>query len=192
MGITQPTLFVLSLVLLSPLISYILFIEVKHRDLRGIPGPLIARYTNAWRCFLAWKYAERPGGISYHQIIHNRYGPVVRVGPKTIFTCDPDAIPCVLGFKQRLQKTDSVNAFMVPGVPTSIVGIRNEQKHAAYRRPIMNAYSLSSLKAYEPAVDEMINTLVKVLDSHAREQKTINISAWCHYCRLGFDDIPLR
>lgn len=173
----------LAILLLLPVLSYVLYHEVKYRELWGIPGPLIARYTNAWRCYLAYKHRERPTGKSYHQIIHDRYGDVVRVGPKTVFTRDPEAIPIVLGFKQRLEKSDSVIPFMVPGVRTSIVGIRNEQQHAAYRRPVQGAYSLSSLKAYEPAVNEMIETLLGVLDLHTKEQKTINISAWCHYCR---------
>ena len=173
----------LALCLLVPIVSCLVYHEFKYRELWGLPGPLIARYTNAWRCYLAYKHRDRPTGKSYHQIIHDCYGDVVRVGPKTVFTRDPEAIPVVLGFKQRLEKSDSVIPFMVPGVRTSIVGIRNEQQHAAYRRPIQGAYSLSSLKAYEPAVDEMIETLVTILDRHAHSGQTINISAWCHYCR---------
>lgn len=173
-----------------PLLFFVLYSEFNNRDLWGIPGPILARYTNAWRAWQAWKYSDRPNGVTYHEVIHHHYGNVVRVGPRTVFINEAEAIPRVLGFKQRLEKSDSVVPFSVPGIHTSLVGIRNEQKHASYRRPIQNAYSLSSLKAYEPAVDEMIDKLVEVVDNHAKEEKTLNISSWCHYCEPdpeGFD-----
>jgi hypothetical protein len=107
---------------------------------------------------------------------------VVRVGPQTVFINDPAGIPVVLGFKDRLEKTDSVNAFMQPGKPTSIVGIRNEQKHASYRRPIQGAYSLSSLKLYEPAIDDMVNKLTSIFDEKCQSKTVINVTEWCHFC----------
>ena len=58
----------------------------------------------------------------------------------------------------------------------------NEQKHAAYRRPIQGAYSLSSLRTYEPAVDEMIDKLNDILNNSVKGGKPLNISSWCHYC----------
>ncbi|KAF2235944.1 cytochrome P450 [Viridothelium virens] len=169
------------------LFAFVVFHEIQNRDLWGIPGPIIARYTNAWRAWQAWQYATRPNGITYHEVLHNRYGNVVRVGPRTVFINDAEAIPRVLGFKQRLEKSDSIIPFSVPGIHTSLVGIRNEQKHAAYRRPIQGAYSLSSLKAYEPAVDEMINKLADILEKSAQRQSILNISSWCHY--FAYDTI---
>lgn len=175
-----------------PLLLFVVYSEIKHRDLHGIPGPILARYTNAWRAWQAWQYASRPNGITYHEVLHARYGDVVRVGPRTVFINDPEAIPKVLGFKQRLEKSDSVVPFSVPGIHTSLVGIRNEQKHASYRRPIQGAYSLSSLKAYEPAVDEMIEQLTDVLAAHAKESTSLNISSWCHYCKSSPGSDPMR
>uniref|UniRef100_A0A093UQ86 Tryprostatin B 6-hydroxylase n=1 Tax=Talaromyces marneffei PM1 TaxID=1077442 RepID=A0A093UQ86_TALMA len=175
------------LVLVVSVVTRIVCLEIKHRALSDIPGPWVARYTNAWRCYLAWVYSDRPGGITYHEVIHKKYGDVVRVGPKTVFINDPAGIPVVLGFKDRLEKTDSVNAFMQPGKPTSIVGIRNEQKHASYRRPIQGAYSLSSLKLYEPAIDDMINKLTSIFDEKCRSKTVINVTQWCHF--FSYDTI---
>ena len=163
--------------------SAVLYLEVKHKQLGNIPGPLLGRYTNAWRCFYAWRYSERPDGFTYHEVIHKRYGNIVRVGPRTVFVNDPAAIPYVLGFKDRLEKTDSVIPFMIPGKPTSIVGIRNEQKHAAYRRPISGAFSLSSLKLYEPAIDDMITKLLNIFTVKSEKQEIINVTEWCHFCK---------
>ncbi|KAL9086099.1 MAG: hypothetical protein Q9165_007311 [Trypethelium subeluteriae] len=101
------------------LFAFIVFHEFQDRDLWGIPGPIIARYTNAWRAWQAWQYATRPNGITYHEVLHRRYGNVVR--------------------------------------------------------------------AYEPAVDEMINKLDDILGKSAQKQSILNISSWCHY--FAYDTI---
>lgn len=164
--------------------SIIVYLEVKHRQLSSIRGRLLARYTNAWRCYYAWKYSDRPGGVTYHEVIHRRYGNVVRFGPRTVFVNDPAAVSYILGFKDRLEKTDSVLPFMMPGKPTSIVGIRNEQKHEAYRRPISGAFSLSSLKLYESAIDDMIRKLSEIFHKKTETGEVINVTEWCHFCEI--------
>lgn len=70
-----------------------------------------------------------------------------------------------------------------PGVNASgLVAIPDEYTHGRYRRPVAHAYSLSSLKGYEPYIDEMIQKLVDVLDEAATSGRTINMSDWLHYC----------
>jgi cytochrome P450 len=54
-----------------------------------------------------------------------------------------------------------------------------------YRRPVAHAYSLSSLKGYEPYIDDMIQTLVNVLDQHVENGSPINMSDWLHYCKYS-------
>jgi cytochrome P450 len=66
---------------------------------------------------------------------------------------------------------------------TALVAIRDEETHGRYRRPVAHAYSLSSLKGYEPYIDDQIQHLVKVLDEHATSGKSINMSDWLHYCK---------
>jgi cytochrome P450 len=65
---------------------------------------------------------------------------------------------------------------------SGLVAIMDEYTHGRYRRPVAHAYSLSSLKGYEPYIDEMIQKLVDVLDEAAISGRTINMSDWLHYC----------
>lgn len=165
------------------LLGFIVHHEIKYRALGGIPGPLLSRYTNAWRCYLAWKYSERPGGLSYHEYLHSKYNSkTVRVGPKTVFTNDPAAIHVVLSFKDRLAQTDNIKAFLIPGQPPVLVGIADEQEHSNRRRAIDRVYSLSSLKAYEPLIDETIQALTDVLTEKSLKGEIVNIALWCRYC----------
>lgn len=69
-------------------------------------------------------------------------------------------------------------------LPEALLVIRDEQRHAKYRRPVQHAYSLSSLKGYEPYVDDVIGTLVDVIDRHEKTGEPINISSWLYFCKL--------
>jgi hypothetical protein len=183
------------------------------RGLSGIPGPWIARYTNAWRVY----HAARGGqGLAFWRKQHEKYGDVIRIGPKTVSVLDAEAIPVIYGLKAKLAKvswddlngvektlscfnqrrviyfhahpvtlpqSDAYRAFSDPRVKTGLVSQRDHEKHAMYRKPMSSAFSLSSLMAYEPNVDDVINILVKVLEKHADSGEPINISHWLHYCK---------
>ena len=41
---------------------------------------------------------------------------------------------------------------------------------------------MTSLKGFEPYVDDMVNRFVQVCNDHANAQTPINLSLWCHYC----------
>ena len=67
---------------------------------------------------------------------------------------------------------------------TALVSIKDEKTHGIYRRPIANAYSLSSLKGYEQYIDDTIEKLMAVIDRHVKEQKPINMTKWLQFCML--------
>ena len=60
--------------------------------------------------------------------------------------------------------------------------MEDEKTHSQYRKLVSNAYSMSSLKGYEPYVDDMVNRMVQVCSRYADSQESMNISLWCHYC----------
>jgi cytochrome P450 len=67
-------------------------------------------------------------------------------------------------------------------VPDSVLVILDEETHAKYRRPVQHAYSLTSLKGYEPYVDDIIRTLVDVIETHVESGEAVNISSWLYFC----------
>jgi cytochrome P450 len=68
-------------------------------------------------------------------------------------------------------------------VTTSLLSIQDENVHSQYRKLVSFAYSMSSLKGYEPYVDEMVNRFVEVCDRYAQAKEPMNISMWCTYCK---------
>ncbi|KEF59855.1 uncharacterized protein A1O9_04703 [Exophiala aquamarina CBS 119918] len=158
-----------------------LFQKSKRAGLSHIPGPFIARYTNLWAVYVTWKTDREDNRVSLNRTLQERYGDVIRTGPRNVSVTDPAAIPVIYGVRSRLDKGHAYVPFRQAGVTTSLLSIPDETTHSKYRKLVSNAYSLSSIKAYEPYVDEMINRLVHVCNEHAKTGTPMNLSLWCHY-----------
>ena len=106
-----------NVVLGSLFISWLAYTVRNSRKARldHIPGPFLARYTDAWRCFRAWKQLNRAKHDSenYQMQGIREYGDVIRVGPTNVVVLDPEAIPVIYGFKERLNKVCSVPSLRV-------------------------------------------------------------------------------
>lgn len=186
------------------LLSVLVFLVLDSRraGLSHIPGPFLARYTDLWAVYNAWKGESANGQIRVFRDLQARYGNVIRTGPRSVSVLDPAAISVIYGVRSRLDKVcfyctssestyDEINTFQgdayvpfrQPGVTTSLLSIPDEETHGRYRKLVSNAYSLSSIKLYEQHVDELSARLVQVLDVHAQTKTPINLSLWCHYCR---------
>jgi hypothetical protein len=71
--------------------------------LRNIPGPWLARSTGLYRLSLVYK-GDSP---RQYQLIHEKYGPIVRTGPNHVSISDPAMIPVVYGIGKNFQKVDA-------------------------------------------------------------------------------------
>lgn len=61
------------------------------RGLHNIPGPWIAGFSDLWRLFLV----RRRHAQEEHIALHQKYGPIVRLGPRAVSIADPDAIKII-------------------------------------------------------------------------------------------------
>ena len=165
-----------------------LLVNSKRAKLGHIPGPWLAQYTNAWRGYQAWRLNHHAEGVNNYQIkMIGKYGDVVRISPTHVLVYDPEAIDTIFGFKERLDKAPGYQVFVMTGTTqTALVSIRDEKTHGTYRRPIAHAYSLSSLKGYEPYIDETIEKFIAILDEHGSQDKPIDMTRWLQYCELIF------
>lgn len=90
-------------------------LKSKQYKLDHIPGPFLAKYTDAWRAYKAWKFNHFKDGLNYQTELLGRYGDIVRIGPNTVLVLDPEAINSVLGFKERLEKGPGYKVFVLGG-----------------------------------------------------------------------------
>lgn len=65
-----------------------------------IPGPTFATYTNVWRMRDVMKGRAELTNIDLHQ----KYGKIVRVGPKCVSVSDPAGMKVIYGFNSGFIK----------------------------------------------------------------------------------------
>lgn len=105
MGVVDAVLSIPPLVAVpAVLLAVVVYLVVhsKQAGLDDIPGPWLAKYTDAWRAYNAWRYYR--SDMNYQRRVFKQYGDVIRIGPKTVLVSDPEAINTVFGFKTRLEK----------------------------------------------------------------------------------------
>jgi cytochrome P450 len=151
----------------------------SYYRLSQIPGPLLAKCTDLWRLLKV----KRGDSHDTFVALHEQYGDFVRIGPNCVLISKPDAIPMIYGIQKGFVKSDFYTVWqnMVNGKRVaSMVFATDEQQHAAMRRPIAQAYSLSSLVGYEPLVDSTTAVFLSRLDElfASKEDKVCDLGLW--------------
>ena len=178
-----PTFLLISLLL--PIFAVVsqLILNYFTPGLGQIPGPFLARFSDAWRFIDACR-GHREQTILR---LHEKYGMVVRLGPNCVSVADPAAIELVLGLKTNLDKSDQVkpmqNAVEGEVLPMLISAI-DSKVHSKIKRPIAGAFSMSTLLGFEGIVDVMITKLLRRLREEFVDEKAsgqpCSIDRWLH------------
>lgn len=79
--------------------SYLLY-NRYNRGLSKYPGPFLASLTDWWRFVDVWN--RRPEVT--HIKLHEKYGDVVRLGPKTLSFSNPAAVKAIYGLNKGFIK----------------------------------------------------------------------------------------
>ncbi|KAJ5993316.1 pisatin demethylase [Penicillium sp. IBT 35674x] len=180
-NITFPPSFVLTL---SPFLIYLLYTQIftalLRPDLRQIPGPILAKFTNLYRLALV----NTGSAHIYHQALHKRHGPFIRLGPNTISIGTPAAIPILYNTRTRYPKSAfyPVMGNVAHGkvIPT-IFSTQDEAVHEMMKRPIAQVYGMTNLQTYEALVESTEGLFVKKLEMLADEQKVFDLGTWMHW-----------
>lgn len=113
----------LSLGLLAFLVGYVVYQRCFH-PLAKYPGPFLASMTNFWK-FYHYKTLKFPETMIK---IHEKYGPIVRIGPNDLNFNSSSAIPPIYKSGRKMPKSQFYNAF-TSFVP-NLFGTTNEQVSA--------------------------------------------------------------
>ena len=158
-----------------------------EKGLNRFPGPLAAKFSQLWLLL-----DTRSG--QHHQTViklHEKHGNIVRLGPNYVSLADPADIKVVYGFAKRLNKSQFYAPFTPYGVKSNVFSVIDDRVHEAMKKPLVGAYSMTSLKNYEPYIDEQIKFFLDRLDEEFGAGKTCKMDKWFQYCMgdlTSFDD----
>jgi hypothetical protein len=100
---TSYKVFILTAVTLTTTFLYLEF-NSRKAGLSHIPGPFLARYTQAWSLYAAWHTNRHDNRVTFQRQLQAQYGDIVRTGPCSVTVLDPAAVPVIYGVRSRLNK----------------------------------------------------------------------------------------
>ncbi|KAK1992154.1 cytochrome P450 [Colletotrichum falcatum] len=143
--------------------------------LRSVPGPFLARYTDAWFVWRVHKgHAEKD-----FMALHKQHGPVVRYGPDRYSIKDLQASKIIYGHGSAFIKSSLYRSYSPPGEQDwNMFAVENPKVHSQLRRQLQSAYSLTALISYEPYVNECARILKQRLEEVSVAGLPINLGHW--------------
>ncbi|KAL8766518.1 MAG: hypothetical protein Q9209_006734 [Squamulea sp. 1 TL-2023] len=165
----------------------LVYLIVIYRRLSHVPGPFLASLTNLVR--LRWVLTRKAHHI--HIDLHEKYGPLVRIGPNTVSVGDPREIRQIYGLTGEFVKSGFYPVLQPNAKGAAMPGLFNTQDenlHRVLKKPIANIYSMSNLVSFEPYVNSTMSVFFKELDERfAKPGRVCDLGVWLQ--RFAFDVI---
>ncbi|KAK4202119.1 cytochrome P450 [Triangularia verruculosa] len=157
-------------------VTILSFFVIPHllSPLRSLPGPFLARYTNVYRL-----YHTTRGSFHLHIAgLHQKYGPVVRIGPNTVDIDYPELIKVVFGTpakkKAEWKKTEfylssSTRVKETGETMYNLFSQIDAELHARWKRPVAKYYSAAGVARVERKMDVVVDSLCQELNKRIHE-----------------------
>ncbi|KAI0421147.1 cytochrome P450 [Xylaria grammica] len=155
--------------LVAGISAYIIY-QCVFSALAVFPGPFFAKLSKVWRAYVTYRGRWHRDLVALHQ----RYGPVVRIGPNELSVCDPEAFLQIYRVNGAYSKSASYSV-LKGSRSFDLAGERSEKIHSAQRRLVARAYSMESTMNLESQVDELVIPLLKKLDDVAFSKHIIDL-----------------
>ncbi|KAK0430680.1 cytochrome P450 monooxygenase [Armillaria borealis] len=144
----------LALVILVHLVPYL----IDSHGLRSYPGPLVAKFSDAWLGCVSYK-GHRSEVI--HDL-HMKYGSFVRLAPNHISVARADALSLVYGHGNGALKSSFYDAFV--SITQGLFNIRDRVNHSRKRKIVSHIFSQKNVLEFEPHVNRYIGQLLRQWD----------------------------
>ncbi|KAI1781041.1 putative cytochrome P450 [Hypoxylon cercidicola] len=160
-----------------------LIYNLYFHPLHKFPGPKLYGASP-----IPWAIRHATGSQAFFtQQLHDKYGPVVRIGPDHLSFTDPKAWKDIYGHRvgadshsPEMSKARTFNR-VVRHIPPSILNADREE-HSRYRRALSHGFSDSAMRQQEPMIAKYIDLLLKRLHEECGEGKTkLNVEAWYNW-----------
>ncbi|KAF6791999.1 cytochrome p450 [Colletotrichum musicola] len=154
--------------------------NIYFHPLSGFPGPKINAVT---RLPLTRMITSGHAHKTLKQL-HDKYGPVVRLGPDTIDFADPRAFKDLMGHSKGASSgagenyKDPINARYKPH---SIINA-NREDHARIRRVLAHGFSAQSMIAQQPLIQTQVDLLIQRLHEKCEGgDRALNMVSWYNW-----------
>ncbi|KAF2754090.1 cytochrome P450 [Pseudovirgaria hyperparasitica] len=179
------TIFASPWLLLALPVLYYLLPYIRNWQIRKVPGPFPAQFTNLW-LLLQCRQGKRYLSVDK---AHEKYGTLVRIQPDHVSVADADAIPQIYGHGNGFLKSEYYDAFV--SIKRGLFNTRDRAEHTRKRKTVSHTFSQKSVGQFEQYIHHNLEELVAQWDRIAGPKKGdyVDMDAlhWFNY--LAFDII---
>lgn len=171
-------------ILLLPVLFYLLP-YLRNWQIRDIPAPFPAAWTNLWLLYQARRGRRF---LAVHEA-HKKLGKLVRLQPHHVSIADADAITQVYGHGNGFLKSEYYDAFV--SIRRGLFNTRDRAEHTRKRKTVAHTFSAKSVLQFEQYIHHNLAMLQKQWDTRADSVKggwyQMDALNWFNY--LAFDVI---
>ncbi|KAI9036750.1 cytochrome P450 [Aspergillus affinis] len=193
-------MFIVATILCAVALLLLQLLRTRYNALSPIPGPFLASFSNIWKVISIYRQNMHLDNVAAHQ----RYGPVVRIGPHHVSVSSPEAFSQVHASRSAFPKVpDPRQLFISPprsfvssaqsftdfykvGAPSfrngpleNLFSIRDAQYHATLRKNIGGLYTKSAVKEFEPQIADCVALFLRRMKEE--QGKSLDMSSWVHF-----------
>ncbi|KAI1495958.1 cytochrome P450 [Biscogniauxia marginata] len=158
-----------------------------YHGLNKIPGPFLASLTSLWK----WNVVRREQMPFVNTALHDKYGPLVRIGPNHVSASSAESIQVIhraKGFTKsgiygilqpRFEGSDLHNVFST----------QDAEYHAALKRTMGTLYTTTAVSSLEFHLDDCTQLFMSKINDIIGKDKSapIDLAAWLQY--YAFDSL---
>jgi len=113
--------------------------------------------------------------------LHNKYGPIVRVGVSELSFTNPAAWSDIYGQQPGLRAMEKSGGSSSEGFGTQNIVNADAKTHPRQRRVLSYAFGDKALREREGLIAQYVDLLMKRLHDKAASDDTVDITAWFNY-----------
>ncbi|KAJ4251352.1 hypothetical protein NW762_011333 [Fusarium torreyae] len=147
--------------------------NVLGRPSSKVPGPWYSKWSDVVLKY-KWLSGERP---YYVHALHQKYGPVVRLGPNEIDISDLQAVQNIYSIKSNYIKTQWYN--QLTDLPVrNVFDTTNVEYHRRHRRLLGGNMSETALKNFLPIITPRIDLAIARMREEMHNRGVADVCKW--------------
>ncbi|KAL1801682.1 hypothetical protein ACET3X_002024 [Alternaria dauci] len=142
------------------LLTYLARVALQWYRLSHIPGPFFASISSLWmvKQSLSGHLAQSLKELT------DKYGPLVRVSPTEVITCDTDIVRRTTAVRSEYSRGPWYSAMKFEPGRDSLFSMRDEAGHMKLRAKMAPGYSGKENESMEGTVDQQVAAFIDLID----------------------------
>ncbi|KAK6005955.1 hypothetical protein QM012_006365 [Aureobasidium pullulans] len=164
-------------------------VHTRYKNgLHKIPGPFLASLTSLWK----WNIVRQEQMPFVNTKLHEKYGPLVRIGPHHISASSTESIQVVHRSRSGFTKS-GIYGILQPRFEGSdlhnVFSTQDAEYHAALKRTMGSLYSTTAVLPLEYHLDDCTKLFMNKMNGIIGSGKSapVDLAAWLQY--YAFDSL---